>query len=99
MSGVVVVSRCGELLAGPVRAEPPADRAGQQHQHAERQGGQHPQPGQRAAGGQRRQPGQERGQRGLVHVPERQMLPGGQEVQLVAVIPVPRADRQLHRDR
>jgi len=63
------------------------------------QRGQDPQPDQGVAGGQRGDPGQQRGQRRLVDVAERQVLPGRQEIQLVAHVAVPRADRHLDAER
>ena len=56
------------------------------------------------AGGELAEPGQQRGERRLVDIAEGQVVPGGQEVQLVADVAVAGADRHLqaeggHRDQ
>ena len=112
-SGVVVVSSCmapryspqvaaaSAASSWPVRPAPsrPAHHRRHHHQRAEGQRGQDPEAGEGVPGQRRAEPGQQRGQRRLVHVAERQVLPGRQEVQLVAHVAVARADRHLDGHR
>ena len=112
-SGVVVVSSCmaprysAQVAAAsaasswPVRPAPsrPLIIGRHHHQRAEGQRGQDPEAGQGVPGQHRAEPGQQRGQRRLVDVAERRVLPGREEVQLVADVAVARADRHLDGHR
>ena len=86
-------------LAAAIRTEDPCHRPGAQHHRGQRERGQRAQPDEGVPGDERVKPGQQRRQFRLVHAAERQVVPGGEEVQLVPDVPVPGADRQFQAER
>ncbi|MEI5103157.1 hypothetical protein RB200_37180 [Streptomyces sp. PmtG] len=83
-----------EQLRPAAPAELAGDERGDEHARHREQRGQQPQREQRAPGHRVDGAGKERKEHRLVRVPPAQVLPGAQEVQLVALEPVPRADRE-----
>jgi len=88
-----------ERLREPPAPELAGDRTCERHDDAIQEGGDQPQAEKRVAEGHASQPRGHHRHRGLIHVPERQMVRRGEEVQLVAVVSVARGEEQQQRDR